>query len=85
MHKIINDKAPKYLSDKIVFQGDYHTHQTKYRDDIRCSKFKTNFGRNCFFNNIGKKYNETTRTLNLAKSLSIGSFKSKLKNHFLNS
>ena len=85
MHKIINDKAPKYLSDKIVFQGDYHTHQTRYRDDIRCSKFKTNFGRNCFFNNIGKKYNETTRTLNLAKSMSIGSFKLKLKNHLLNS
>ena len=83
MHKIIQGKAPKYLIDKITFLGDIHTHQTRTRDDIRTNHFKTNFGKNCFFNAIGKKYNEVTNLLNINQTISVDSFKNKLKKHFL--
>ena len=84
MHKILNNKAPKYLCEKIVFQGDHHVHRTRFRRNIRCSSFKTNFGRNRFFNNIGKKYNEISFSLKLPNTISVNTLKCRLKKHFLN-
>lgn len=83
MHKIVNGKAPQYLTDKLTFQGDHHTHQTRFRTNLHTTHFRTNYGCNCFFNKISKKYNEISRTLDLSQSLSINTFKSKIKKHFL--
>ena len=79
MHKILNNKAPKYLCDKIVYQGDHHVHFTRSRTNIRYSRSYTNFGQNRFFNNIGRKYNEISSALNTAKSISVNTLKRKLK------
>ena len=84
MHKILNNKAPKYLCDKIVYQGDHHLHFTRSRTNIRCSRSNTNFGQNRFFNNIGRKYNEISSALNTTKSISVNTLKCKLKTYFLN-
>ena len=84
MHKIINNKAPTYLCEKITYQGDNHEHLTRTRSKIRCTRSKTNFGHNRFFNNIGRKYNDITTTLNISKTLSINTVKAKIKSHFLN-
>ena len=84
MHKILNNKAPTYLCEKITYQGDNHEHLTRTRSKIRCTRSKTNFGHNRFFNNIGRKYNDITTTLNISKTLSINTVKAKIKSHFLN-
>ena len=84
MHKILNKKAPIYLREKISFQGDHHLHRTRFRTNIRCSTFKTNFGRNRFFNKFGKKYNEISSSLNFPKTISVNSLKLKLKKFYLN-
>ena len=82
MHKILKGKAPAYLLEKLMFQGDHHSHLTRARSNIRCSRFRTNYGRNRFFNFIGKKYNEITRLLDISTSLTVNTFKFKLKKHF---
>jgi hypothetical protein len=82
MHKIRAGAAPQYLVDKISLQGDHHSHLTRASSNIYLRRFKTNYGRNCFFNSIGKKYNEITCKLNLLPSHSVYSFKNKIKKHF---
>ena len=84
MHKIINSRAPKYLVEKINLQGDHLNHLTRNRGNIRLTRFRTNFGRNCFFNKISAKYNEIVNHLNLSTNISNISFKFNLKKHFNN-
>jgi hypothetical protein len=84
MHKILNNKAPNYLCEKIVFLGDNHSHLTRNRTNIRCSTSKTNFGLNRYFNSIGRKYNEISASLNISKTISVNTLKLKLKKHYLN-
>ena len=83
MHKIVTDKAPQYLKEKILRQGGHHSHRTRARNNIFISRFKTNFGRNRFFSCAGNNYNCIMNNLNLSRTLSINSFKRKVKNHFL--
>ena len=84
MHKIILGKAPVYLSEKIKFQGDHHSHLTRSRFNIRGTRFKTNYGRNCFFNSASREYNFIVNKLNITpNNCSIASFKSKLKKYLL--
>ena len=83
MHKIINSRAPKYLTEKIHFQGDHHNHLTRNRSNIRLGRFKTNYGRNCFFNKISDKYNELIGLLNLSTDISSLSFKFRIKKYFV--
>ena len=84
MHKILNKKAPKYLWERIEFQGDHHRHLTRTRTNIRCSRSKTNFGQNSFFNNFIRKYNEISSVLNFPKTISVNTLKYKLKTYYLN-
>ena len=83
MHKIRSGKAPQYLRDKISLQGDHHAHFTRTRTNIYTRRFKTNYGRNCFFNSIGSKYNELTNKLHFSPSTSVFSFKNMIKKHFM--
>ena len=84
MHKIVNNKAPTYLTEKIMLQGDHHQHFTRNTTNIRCSTSKTNFGLNRFFNGIGRKYNEISSLLKFPRDISVNTLKVKLKNHYLN-
>ena len=83
MHKIRAGLAPQYLKDKMSFIGDSHAHATRNRTNIRTRRHKTNFGKNCFFNYISNKYNEITNKLNIATTISINSFKFKVKKDYL--
>ena len=84
MHKIILGNAPSYLCEKIKFQGEHHSHKTRYRANIRYYHFKTNFGRNCFFNYASKEYNHITNILKITPyNCSIASFKFHLKKYLL--
>ena len=83
MHKIRSGKAPQYLKDKVSLQGDHHAHLTRNRSNICTRRFKTNFGRNCFLNSIGNKYNEITNRLHILPSTSVNSFKNNIKKHFM--
>ena len=84
MHKIIRGLAPQYLCDKIVLQGDQHSHLTRTRNNIRRIHFRTNYGKNRFFNRICKEYNCFINTHNISQTLcSINAFKYKLKKHLL--
>ena len=58
MHKILNNKAPNYLTEKIILQGEHHSHVTRNIGNIRCSTSNTNYGLNRFVNFTGRKYNE---------------------------
>ena len=84
MHKIVNGKAPQYLTNKIVYQGDHLVHLTRARTNLRIFHFNTNYGRNCFFNNIGNKFNEILNFLNIEQTVSNLTFKNKVKNFLLN-
>ena len=84
MHKILNNKAPHYLCEKIVYQGDHHSHLTRNRANIRCSTSKTNFGLNRFFNCTGRMYNELSTSLNFPKTISVNTLKFRLKNYYFN-
>lgn len=83
MHKIRSGKAPFYLVNRLSFQGDHHNHRTRARANTCTRRFNTNFGKNCFFNCMSKKYNELSNQLNITPQLSILSFKSKLKKYFI--
>ena len=85
MHKIVNHKAPSYLSSKLNFQGDHHAHHTRFRSNIKTSRFKTKYGQNRFFNSVANKYNTISNLLDLTHSIGIYTFKRKIKQHFLGS
>ena len=82
MHKIVNKRAPLYLSDNIRFSENVHNYGTRSRRNIYTEKFKTNFGKYCFFNKIGKLYNNLTSQLSLGHELSDTTFKLKIKKIF---
>ena len=83
MHKIVRKEAPHYLIDKITFNDQVHEHRTRNRGNIHLPNFRTNYGRNCFFNKIGNLYNQITNQLGINSNLSINSFKIKVKKYFL--
>ena len=84
MHKILNNKAPNYLTEKIILQGEHHSHVTRNIGNIRCSTSNTNYGLNRFVNFTGRKYNELSKSLNFPKSISVNTLKFRLKNYYLN-
>ena len=84
MHKIIKKVAPQYLVENIVFNEEVHGYGTRTRGNIHLRNFRTNFGRNCFLNNIGNVYNQITNELGIVETLSENGFKLKIKNYFLN-
>ena len=71
MHKIKNKKAPLYLTDNIILNQHVHNYGTRSRANIRTQRFRTNFGRNCFFNKTGNLYNLVTDHLGITEDLSI--------------
>ena len=83
MHKIMKKDAPQYLVDNIILNAHIHDHGTRARSNIRTLNFRTNYGRNCFFNATGNLYNLITDELGLSLDLSVDGFKLKVKEYFL--
>ena len=82
MHKICKGKAPIYLIKRISYRGDHHAHFTRSRRQILIKHSKSNFGKFSFFNHISNKYNIIKNELDVETSLSVNTFKLKLKSHF---
>ena len=82
MHKIKGNLAPHYLTSRLVSQGNHHQHRTRAANNIFISRFKTNYGKNRFFCRVAKQYNELCALLEISPSLSVSSFKEKIKKHF---
>ena len=83
MHKIMRNEAPQYLSDNITRNEQIHNYATRTRSNIHINNSRTNFGQNCFFNSVGRLYNQITEMLDISTDLSINSFKLKVKKHLL--
>ena len=83
MHKIMRNEAPQYLSDNITRNEQIHNYATRTRSNIHINNSRTNLGQNCFFNSVGRLYNQITEMLDISTDLSINSFKLKVKKHLL--
>ena len=83
MHKIVNNKAPKYLCNKIKCNANIHTYRTRGRDRLITSKANNNYGLNSFFNKIALNYNTMLDSLNIKKKCSNITFKNKCKSYLL--
>ena len=83
MHKLVQKNAPSYLLDKLTFNENVHNYNTRSRADIHTRQFRTNYGRNCYFNCIGQLYNYITNHLGINNNVAVSTFKTKLKNYFL--
>ena len=83
MYKICHNLAPSYLCERISYRVNHHRHNTRSKFNIHIKHSRTNFGKYSFFNNISNKYNILTQELDLNNNISLNSFKSKLKTHFL--
>ena len=83
MHKIFTGAAPIYLTQRIVFLGQNHQHQTRNRNNLNISRFHNNYGQNRFFNFIANKYNSIKTLLDISLTTSIYAFKSRVKKYLL--
>ena len=83
MYKICHNLAPSYLCERISYRANHHRHNTRSKFNIHIKHSRTNFGKYSFFNDISNKYNILTQELDLNNNISLNSFKSKLKTHFL--
>ena len=50
VHNIINNRAPNYLSKRIIITSSVHTHNTIASDYLISKRAKINYGQNSFFN-----------------------------------
>ena len=82
VHNILNDRAPKYLIEKIDFNHQFHDHNTRTTNDIRVTRARTNYGRNRFFRKYMTYYNDIKRILKFKSNISTATFKFKVKNLF---
>lgn len=83
MHKIVNRRAPGYLSNKIKYNHNVHTHNTRGKNNLCVSKSNNNYGFNTFFNKIGYEYNMIISELKNSNRISDLTFKIKCKDHLL--
>ena len=81
MHKIINKKAPTYLSSKIIFRHMLHGRNIRSGGKIHISSYKNTNGRDRYFRKICQEYNNILDLDGFDKNMPISSFKRKLKAH----
>ena len=83
MHKIINKKAPTYLSSKIIFRHMLHGRNIRSGGKIHIASYKNTNGRDRYFRKICQEYNNILDLNGFDKNMPISSFKRKLKAHLL--
>ena len=83
LHKIINNRAPKYLCSKIVRAINIHGHETRGRNNLVGSRYNNNYGKNSFLNKTIKEYNTVMQIIGSRQDCSSITFKSACKKHFL--
>ena len=83
MFKILHDKAPKYLCDRLSFHRDIHDYNTRNKHAIRPKMAKSKMRSMSFFIFFSNKLNETREYFDLA-GMSLYTFKKKCKQYLLN-
>lgn len=81
-YKIIKNKIPVYLYNKIIFNGDLHNLNTRQRSLISSPRHRTAMYQRSFSYNIYKYYNLIPTNLKIAES--IFTLKKNLKNSIIN-
>ena len=83
MFKIQNNKAPKYLRDRILMHRDVHSHFTRNRLNIDPPFARSKVRSMSFFIYISKKYNLLSQNIN-TNNISLFTFKINCKKYLLN-
>ena len=79
MHKIINKRAPIYMSSRIKYTSNVHSHNTRGKNKLIQTKSKNNYGYNSFFNYAANCYNCLTDEMSIDNKMSDLLFKKKCK------
>ena len=83
MFKIQNNKAPKYLRDRILMHRDVHSHFTRNRLNIDPPFARSKVRSMSFFIYISKKYNLLSQNIN-TNNISLFTFRINCKKYLLN-
>jgi len=75
-HKIITNRAPPYLYNKIRFRTDVHNLNLRHRNTITIPSHRTTFFKRSFCYNVAKCYNMCTP---VQKQLSVKAFKKQMR------
>ena len=84
MNKIINKRAPLYLSNKIKYNSNIHAYNTRGSDNLVIGRSKNNYGFNSFFNKIAKLYNSVLPKIKINNNTTDVTFKKKCRIYLLN-
>ena len=79
LHKIVNNIAPKYLSDKLSYRRNIHNHNTRRRNTLNVRRLHTAKKNNAFFVKTVNEYNALLTDSTITTEDSICSFKTKIK------
>jgi len=84
MHKIINNIAPQYLSNRIKYRKDYHQHNTRKKNLIHMQNLNKSVKQNAFFMQASRDYNILVERNIIKKEMSTAVLKKRCKNFLLN-
>ena len=83
MHKIITEKAPIYLRNRITYRSDIHQFNTRNRNLIHLKKLKKNVKKGSFFYKAAADYNDLISKKVANRNMSISSFKKACKTYLI--
>ena len=84
MHKIVNKIAPVYLTEKLSYRHDIHSHNTRNRHALNIRRLHNSRKNDAFFIKTAKEYNTFYQNRIFELSDSINSFKIKINKHLKN-
>ena len=83
MYKCVNHKAPTYLQEKIQYVSYTHDHDTRGRNEIKCTQYNNRYGKYNFFNEVSSAYNKFTNKVELKENCSTLTFKKRAADYLL--
>ena len=83
MHKIILNKAPTYLCNRVLYRNNIHNINTRNRNQLHLKKLKINIKKGAFFNQTAIDYNLLISLKITDFQMSVASFKRACKTHLL--
>lgn len=83
MHKIIKGLAPSYLSERLVFRENIHTHNTRNQNLIHLKRLKKAVKNGAFFHKTANDYNHLLQNKIIKKDMTVATFKKHCYKHLL--
>ena len=81
MHKIVNNTAPGYLTEKLSYRHEVHNHNTRNRDNLNIQRLHNAKKNDAFFVKTVKEYNTFKQNHIFEQGDSINIFKNKINKH----